>query len=357
MTLSNNPLLGRNKAPYRSHGSAAYSASMSDVDRSTLAILCTGLLGIVLFWWAIPGFAYSGWSSMSMGLVAGYAIYRGHEKLIRWKILTSPPLMPERVGHPDWSWFRYSGWGGDRLPAYMLESERKSKDMALFLHGYGSCAGRIEQRMLHMHDLGFHILAPDLRGHGSAGLREEWTGLKMIADIELLLDSFEADAKRLGIKRIHIYGHSMGGFLGMRVASHQSGWWAERIESMMLESPVTSFPNIIGMLHPGLLASIVMPLSRRVIRHEYERIHPDLNVRWDEAQIPDWGVPDLPVLVMQAAADQKLGIGHLEKLVPHLPKESVVHVVTTLDHSSVSDSPERRELLEEYLSGRGLGER
>ena len=37
---------------------------------------------------------------------------------------------------------------------------------------------------------------------------------------------------------------------------------------------------------------------------------------------------------------------------------AVVQVLTTLDHSSVSDSPERRELLEAFLSERfGIGVR
>jgi len=356
MSVTNRSTHSRQPIPYRKAGSAAYSSSLAHQDHSTLAVIATGALGLMLLWWVVPEFAWSGWAWAGIALTLGYAAIRGHEKLVRWRVLTSPRLMPERVGHPGWTWFRYTGWGGDRLPAYLLESENKSSELVLALHGWGSCAGRIEQRMLHMHDQGMHVLAPDMRGHGSAGLREEWTGLKMLADIELLLDSFQSDAKRLGVERIHIYGHSMGGFLALRLASHQSGWWKGMVGSAILESPVTSFPLLIKIIHPGPLGRLLLPLTRKAIRNEYERIHPDLNVRWDGAQVPNWGIPDLPVLVLQAGGDKRIGNAHLNRLTPHLPADAVVQVLTTLDHSSLSDSPERRELLETFLSERfGIG--
>ena len=60
--------------------------------------------------------------------------------------------------------------------------------------------------------MGFNVVSLDQRGFGEQKGRVDWTILKVLADIEGLLEEVP---KELGFipEKFWIYGHSMGGFL------------------------------------------------------------------------------------------------------------------------------------------------
>jgi hypothetical protein len=264
--------------------------------------------------------------------------------------MTAPISDDDRLRNVKWETFHYSGWGDDTLPAHFLPSINKSKDLMIFLHGWSSSPSRIESRMMHAHTLGMNILTTDLRGHSmSSHLKTDWTFLKMLTDVEYLLDSFETSANKLGIDRIFIYGHSMGGFLTLRLASHSTGWWKKALNSIILESPMTSFPLIMNSSHKGPLR-FLLPITRLILRHEYFRIHPDLNLRYAESEVPMWGIPQIPILVLQSEADIRLGQKHYSLLKKNLPEDAVTHVISSLQHTSGGDSEDRKKLFSDYLS-------
>ena len=149
-------------------------------------------------------------------------------------------------------------------------------------------------------------------------------------------------------KKFWIYGHSLGGFLTIRLSSHSSGWWEKSMQGIILESPATSFPLIIEKKLPGR-AVMASPWVRHVLRREYQRIHPDLNVGYANAQIPYWGSPKVPILVMQAEDDETLGIDHYNLLKEHFSENSDIHVLSEMPHTSKVDVKERREILEKWL--------
>jgi pimeloyl-ACP methyl ester carboxylesterase len=266
------------------------------------------------------------------------------------KILTAPDTTGNlELSNVNWKHFQYMGWGGDILPAHFLEAKVKSDTLIFFLHGWSSSPGNIESRMLHAHEHGVHVLTTDLRGHKlSVDLKHDWTFLKMLADVEYLLEHFEKEVHRLGIKNLIFYGHSMGGFLSLRLSSHSSGWWGEKLTSVVLESPMVSFPMIMNLRHPGILR-LLLPLTRQILRREYLRIHPDLSLKYIDSEIPRWGIPELPLLVLQSSDDIRLGSRHYELISKHLPKDSTAHIIKSLEHTSRFDSNDRRALFSEFL--------
>jgi pimeloyl-ACP methyl ester carboxylesterase len=274
---------------------------------------------------------------------------------VYWKIYLSVFTTPfrERADITDSRWQKVSflGWGDEEMDAYILPSETPSKELVLYLHGYPSSLGRGESRCLHLHAMGLNVIGLDQRGFGTQNGRMDWTLLKVVADAEALL---ETAPQYFGFtpERLWIYGHSMGGFITIRLASHTSGWWEHKLQGIILESPVTSFPKIINDKLPGRMV-MARPWVRHVLRREHERIHPDLSIRYANTELPYMGIPETQILVMQSEEDDTLGRDHFDLLLkylsPELGVDSEIHIISGMPHTSTFDHPERREILESWL--------
>jgi pimeloyl-ACP methyl ester carboxylesterase len=274
---------------------------------------------------------------------------------VYWKIYLSVFTTPFReiadITDSRWQKVSFLGWGDEEMDAYILPSETPSKDLVLYLHGYPSSLGRGESRCLHLHAMGLNVIGLDQRGFGTQNGRMDWTLLKVVADAEALL---ETAPQYFGFtpERLWIYGHSMGGFITIRLASHTSGWWEHKLQGIILESPVTSFPKIINDKLPGRMV-MARPWVRHVLRREHERIHPDLSIRYANTELPYMGIPETQILVMQSEEDDTLGRDHFDLLLkylsPELGVDSEIHIISGMPHTSTFDHPERREILESWL--------
>jgi len=276
---------------------------------------------------------------------------------VYWKIylsvFTTPFSEKSVVEDPRWQRVSFQGWGDEEMDAYILPSESSSKDLVLYLHGYTSSLSRGESRCLHLHSLGMNIIGLDQRGFGNQHGRMDWTLLKVVADAEALLESapehFEFTPERLWI-----YGHSMGGFITIRLASHASGWWEHKLQGIILESPVTSFPKLMDEKLPGRMV-MARPWVRHVLRREHERIHPDLSIRYANTELPYMGIPTSRTLVLQSEKDDTLGRAHYDLLLKYFNSESGInsenHLISGMPHTSTFDHPDRRMILENWLEG------
>ena len=92
------------------------------------------------------------------------------------------------------------------------------------------------------------------------------------------------------------------------------------------------------------------PWVRHVLRREYQRIHPDLNIGYANSQIPFWGIPKVPILVMQAKNDETLGNEHFDLLKEHFEEIAQIEVLEDMPHTSRVDVKERRVVLEKWFS-------
>jgi lipase len=83
--------------------------------------------------------------------------------------------------------------------------------VVLCLHGiggHGARFGRLAEDRLS----GFHVLAPDLRGHGASAWEPPWTVAQHVADLQELL-------RGRAIERVAVVGHSFGGRLALELTA------------------------------------------------------------------------------------------------------------------------------------------
>jgi hypothetical protein len=105
---------------------------------------------------------------------------------------------------------------------------------------------------------------------------------------------------------------------------------------------------IIDKKLPGRMV-MARPWVRHVLRREYERIHPDLSVRYATSELPYWGLPEVPILAIQAGQDEMLGEAHFALFKEHLGDVAEVHVLNDMPHTSRVDLPVRRAKVEAWL--------
>lgn len=123
-----------------------------------------------------------------------------------------------------------------------LESDRGQQPLIL-LHGLADCAVVWSSLAAYLVDR-YHIVAPDLRGHGeSSKPANGYSSDQIIADLEALM-------AHLGWNQAHVLGHSWGGKLATIWATHNP----QRFASLILVDPfyVDQLPSWLKITFPLL---------------------------------------------------------------------------------------------------------
>jgi uncharacterized protein len=115
---------------------------------------------------------------------------------------------------------------GVAIRAWLLISDTASTPGAapsvIVVHGKGAAKSGLLNMGRVLHKAGFHVLLPDLRGHGESGDALLTFGLKEALDIKVCLDALKrrsfVDASRLGL-----YAHSMGTAAALQGAGRDPG--------------------------------------------------------------------------------------------------------------------------------------
>lgn len=121
------------------------------------------------------------------------------------------------------SMYRFLRLRGHRL-AYRAYGDQSGEPVVL-LHAFASQSGSWTHTAEALAQQGFRVIAPDLRGHG----RSDWTPTYSLADFE---DDLSALLDALGLGAINLIGHSLGGHLALKLATHQP----ERIRRLVIEA-------------------------------------------------------------------------------------------------------------------------
>jgi fermentation-respiration switch protein FrsA (DUF1100 family) len=105
-----------------------------------------------------------------------------------------------------------------KLNAYVYENEPSEHKWAVVVHGYNSNASSMTRYVRNFYEKGYHVLAPDLRGHGKSEGNYIGMGWPDRKDMLLWVDQIiEKDPEA----EIALFGISMGGATVMMTAGEE----------------------------------------------------------------------------------------------------------------------------------------
>lgn len=153
------------------------------------------------------------------------------------------------------------------MELHFTEFGSSSAKPLIILHGFFA-SSRNWRQIADSLSADFHVYVPDMRNHGSSPRHPIMDYPSMASDLLQLVD-------RLGLQKIHLLGHSMGGKAAMWFALN----WRDRIERLVIAdvAPVAyghSFERTIQALKS-------LPLTVMKNRKQAEE--------WLSADIPDLG--------------------------------------------------------------------
>ncbi|HEX2571574.1 MAG TPA: alpha/beta fold hydrolase [Polyangia bacterium] len=187
---------------------------------------------------------------------------------------------------------------GDRKVRVRDEGEHPRRPPVLLVHGAGSSSvvwmnavKRIAPRR--------RAVAPDLPGHGQS---DPWHDVS----IDLYRDAVGTIAANLGLQRVVLVGHSMGGAVALRVALA----WPERVAALVLVCTAARLPAPVELL--AALERDPLHMSEWMARLSFAPATPrELVERW---QAVAWTAPPETLLADLRAAGGFNVSGDLSRL-------------------------------------------
>jgi pimeloyl-ACP methyl ester carboxylesterase len=240
----------------------------------------------------------------------------------------------------------------------MLNRRDESAPMLLMIHGWKSSAESVRERAEWFCEQGWHALIVEMPGHGKAMPVEKWTAIRVIEHTVELMGALDRLLSSEDITEIVYYGHSMGGFVGLnlskRIDNHP---WGHKIKGWILESPMTKYSMIYeDSIRRNKIPKILHSSIQKRLFAQFSALHPQEKPihSLTELDVPIWGMPQQPTLILQAEEDSILGRSHYDLLVSSMidaGREEILttHLIEDLPHSGARTNSTRNLHIEQWL--------
>jgi pimeloyl-ACP methyl ester carboxylesterase len=240
----------------------------------------------------------------------------------------------------------------------MLNRRDESAPMLLMIHGWKSSAESVRERAEWFCEQGWHALIVEMPGHGKAMPVEKWTAIRVIEHTVELMGALDRLLSSEDITEIVYYGHSMGGFVGLnlskRIDNHP---WGHKIKGWILESPMTKYSMIYeDSIRRNKIPKILHSSIQKRLFAQFSALHPQEDPIHSlmELDVPIWGLPQQPTLILQAEEDSILGRSHYDLLVSSMidaGREEILttHLIEDLPHSGARTNSTRNHHIEQWL--------
>jgi esterase/lipase len=309
-----------------------------------------GLAGLLTTLWFWHIHVVAGVLAMS---VSGFVLYL---EIVTQLSFRAPPRRKPVLDKPGWEVHRLSV-DGCTVQHYVWMGE-PSNPVALLVHGWTSGAVRMDGRAASFVERGWSVVLVDLPGHGASDSLTKWSAEQCTT---ILLGGLDQLSERLPIRFDHgvwFYGHSIGAFIGLRISKRRGeSRWGQHLQGWVFESPMTGYTEIhnetCNMLRiPNALRSVVLS---KTLRH-FNALNAKVGTisGLSEAEMPRWGVPHEPVLLVQADPDERLGPSHHKRLVSSMNNHDdtnllTVHMLPDLRHTGGYLNAPRKEKIDAWL--------
>ena len=199
------------------------------------------------------------------------------------------------------------------------------------IHGWQSDSSSTEYKIQPFIDSGYHAIMIDLPGHGLSDGLKIWTAIESGKRILSMLENEVKNWNTSKIDSIVLFGHSIGGFLVLRFAYKINKILPIPISRVYLESPMTSFPLVFKQRTKGwkLISGLIAQLD---LNWAFRRDGPDVDIVWKNFEVPDWGIPNIPLRILQAKEDIALDLDHLDLIRPFARDDWDIIIDPNLKH-------------------------
>jgi len=275
-------------------------------------------------------------------------------------VFRHPNKMRSTFHHPDWKNYHLQN-EGHSIPTYSRFHAIRAP-LVILIHGWTSSSKKMLDRANLIFEKGFHTIMFDYRGHGAAEPSKLFTAEIQVLDLKYVLANLHEVGDVELITSFSLYGHSLGGFIALGFSRHYHPV-NEQIQnevgevaiipyaSLILESPMTSYNLIMEQDNNGAI-KILMPILRNKMKYIWAQMHPHYPLLTKAyLEVPTWGMPECPVLIVQAKDDSRLGRQHFDHIIPFLPTGSEAHLLEELTHTGSQICQPRDELVINFLQG------
>jgi len=240
----------------------------------------------------------------------------------------------------------------------MLNRRDESAPLLLMIHGWKSSAESVRERAEWFCDQGWHALIVEMPGHGKAMTVEKWTAIRVIEHTVELMSALDSLLPPQDITEIVYYGHSMGGFVGLNLSKRIDDYpWGNKIKGWILESPMTKYSLVYeDSIKRNRIPKILHSSIQKRLFAQLSALHPQENTIHSLMQldVPLWGLPQQPTLILQAEEDSVLGRSHYDLLVSSMVdagREGILttHLIEDLPHSGARTNSTRNYHIEQWL--------
>ncbi len=199
----------------------------------------------------------------------------------------------------------------ERLGMHCLRWNAGGAIPVVLLHGLASTARIWELTAPHLAAAGYHVIAPDQRGHGlSAKPQEGFDFPHFRADLQALLKEFEAQHPVL-------VGHSWGAMVALDFCVHFADTPLAPRALVLVDGALTSLRDIPGMDWEQVRAMLTPPDLQGMPREEFVRML-NRNPHWQ----PDSRARD--IILANFYVDEE------ERITPRLAREHHMQIVRAM---------------------------
>lgn len=258
--------------------------------------------------------------------------------------------------HPDWLNYTFQTKECSINTVFRLQDE--SSPLLFMVHGWRSSSRSVADRSIWFSERGWHVVMVELPNHGSSGSLGQWSAYRSLKAVEDVCRNLNSIVPKDLITSVTYYGHSMGGFIGLRLGTTPTNTIGNHpIERMVLESPMTMYEPILDEIAVNFrVPKAIRPMYRRRLIHRFNQSigQPGRFSDIDQFNIPKWGKPLIPMLCIQANPDERLGMVHYDRLIDVYSGRDTQGLLSafqldSLTHAGARKNEERNQKIAEWL--------
>ena len=237
--------------------------------------------------------------------------------------------------------------------SYVIDNGPDSP-IVMILHGWESSPHASSKRAQQFLADGWTVVLFEMRGHCSNTWNGLWNGERIRKDVEAsIIDVENYLGRKVSDQRTVFYGHSFGGFVGIRILDTNSQGFSD----LILESPMTVYSEIFKEISKrNILLKLFKPITKNRIVKVWGRLHPNSKVNSiSDTDVPNWGFPTIPTLLVQSENDNRLGRAHYDAYINCIEdKENnrflEYHLLDSLNHSGHGINATRDATIKMWLN-------